>query len=487
MSSLDGEGINDEVMRRAEGSSASSGPAKGGAAAAAQSEATVTSSHVTTAAETTNLTIIRPDTNSGDTPSSTSTVIGRPSTTDSQTSSTTAAPTIIQPTSNTDSLSDIYRPPPSTDAIPSSIIRPNQNDTSYPPATAFDPNTATTQPIPTPSPATIIQPPNHHTDSISIPNSDHTSSLQPSNPSGPPASRLAVPPTDSKHTDTPQNPATPLPDQSVHSTSIPPASVTSSTYLAITQRPPNQVLSSIDAFPPTFVAVAPLTTDFRPPATCASLGQFKNFVESPETSVSAPHNIFTWKYGQSCGPSSSIGADCLPFPFAQSLTKFAGTVGFATTLPVFSPADRCPQGYTGACTMVPTQNTADPKGSTLEWPALGSTQVAFGCCPRYVSGFKVLHQRLRSLTEFIQRLPVLRRRPILHFDGFPRSYCAVHRLRLCLDYHLRPHYTNKRDRLWIRSAGRVCARRSESYSTEWYLPWWLGTKFEQLEWAVHGR
>lgn len=122
MPSLDSEGHKNVALPLAEASLPPSGPAQGSTSVAAQPESTMTSAHssgMTTTTETAAPTIVRPDPNSGgskstDTAAHTTTVIQTPPTTDGRTTSTTVEQTIIQPTTDTDTFSNIYRPPTSS-------------------------------------------------------------------------------------------------------------------------------------------------------------------------------------------------------------------------------------------------------------------------------------------------------------------------------------------------------------------------------------
>lgn len=153
-------------------------------------------------------------------------------------------------------------------------------------------------------------------------------------------------------------------DSQVHSTGI------------SNPREPGQIFDSLAPLPPSKVVVGPFTTDFTPPQSCTTLGHFAAFVTDPPLKAR-----WTFKRGQLCA-DVDIADGCLPTQFMETFSQKLGSGNQLETIPVFSPGDRCPVGYEGACTMVPQTQMTDLQGKTLAWAALRYGEMAIGCCPR---------------------------------------------------------------------------------------------------------
>ncbi|CEJ83169.1 hypothetical protein VHEMI03190 [[Torrubiella] hemipterigena] len=140
-----------------------------------------------------------------------------------------------------------------------------------------------------------------------------------------------------------------------------------------------QVFDSLVPLPASKVVVGPLTTDFTPPQSCTTLGKFADYRAdtSAEPSLSV---IWTFKRGRLCA-DVQIADGCLPSQFIQTFSQKLGGGHQLETIPVYSPGDRCPVGYEGACTMVPQTQMTDLQGKTLAWAALQYGEMAIGCCP----------------------------------------------------------------------------------------------------------
>lgn len=141
-----------------------------------------------------------------------------------------------------------------------------------------------------------------------------------------------------------------------------------------------QVFDSVAPFPASTVLVGPLTTDFTPPESCTTLGHFTAFNATGNKDASLDI-VWAFERGQLCA-DVAIADGCLPSKYMEKFSQNLGTANYLETIPVFSPGDRCPIGYEGACTMVPQTEMADPQGKTLAWAALQEGDMAIGCCPR---------------------------------------------------------------------------------------------------------